>query len=136
MPGEPSGVEAGVETPMPTSPDATTPLEPLDAPVVAARLCEMFGLRDCRYEPFPFDVQLPRIEEGRVVLPSAEPGAASWQLDAGVELPVRAGDLLLGRFVLVASAPTSGVRFSPAQRAEAIDLAARVAPTIIDAILA
>jgi hypothetical protein len=121
---------------MPTSPEATSPLEPLDATTVATRLCELFDLCDCRFERFPFDAQLPRIEPGRMVLPAAEPGVESWRLDAGIELPVRAGDLLLGRFVLVASMRTSGVILSPAQRAEAISLAERVAPTLIDSIVA
>jgi len=108
----------------------------LEADAVARRLRSMFGLRACWYESFPFDVQLPRIEPGRIVLPATEPGVAPWRLDNGVELPVRLGNVTLGRFVLVAATPTSGVCLPSARRAEAIDLAERVAPTIADAILA
>jgi hypothetical protein len=95
----------------------------------------MLELRSCRFEPFPFDNQMPRIEPGRIVLPAAEPGVAPWRLDAGVELPVRFGDIVLGRFVLEAATRTSGVMFSPAGREEAIRLAERVAPAIVDSIL-
>src|SRR4029077_2664586 len=65
------------------------------------RLIAMFGLRTCWFESFPFDVQLPRIEPGRIVLPADEPGVPSWSFDIGVELPVRCSGLTLGRYVLV-----------------------------------
>jgi hypothetical protein len=109
---------------------------PLGIEAAATALRSMFELRACWFEPFPFDAQLPRIEPGRIVLPGAEPGVAPWRLDAGVELPVRLGNVLLGRFVLVSATPTSGVALSPARRADAIHLAERVAPTIADSIVA
>jgi hypothetical protein len=111
-------------------------LDRLAVDTVAHELRSMFELRACRFEPFPFDTQLPRIEPGRIVLPAPEPGAAPWQLDAGVELPVRLGNVLLGRFVLVAATPTSGVCFSAARRTDAIRLAERAAPRIARSILA
>src|SRR5438445_13609558 len=62
------------------------------------RLIAMFGLRACWFESFPFDVQLPRIEPGRIVLGADEPGTSSWSLDLGVELPVRHCGLTIGRY--------------------------------------
>ena len=103
---------------------------------LALRLRTMFDLDDCRFEPFPFDTQLPRIEPGRIVLPASEPGIESWRLDRGIELPVRAGGLLVGRFVLVPKSPTSGAALSPHERGEAIELANGIAPIVAEAMVA
>ena len=94
------------------------------------RLIAMFGLRACWFESFPFDVQLPRIEPGRIVLAADEPGIASWSLDLGVELPVRFCGLTIGRYVLVPASPTTGVDFSPTRRAEALSMVAPVGSLI------
>jgi hypothetical protein len=95
----------------------------------AAEICARFGLRACWYEPFPFDAQLPRIEPGRVVLPAIEPGVEPWRLGA-IELPVRYGDLPLGRFVLRPVAPTCGVALDSSTRDELVRIAAAIAPAI------
>jgi hypothetical protein len=100
----------------------------------AARLVAMFDLRACWYEPFPFDRQLPRIEPGRIVVPGDEPGIEPWTLDGGVELPVRSGDLTLGRFVLAPAERTVGTRLSPRHRAEAIEIAAHVGDVVASAL--
>jgi hypothetical protein len=100
------------------------------------RLIVLFGLRACWFESFPFDVQLPRIEPGRIVLPADEPGVTSWSLDMGVELPVRYCGLTLGRYVLVSASPTTGVDFSPASRAEAISMVVPVGALIAEAMIA
>ena len=100
------------------------------------RLIAMFGLRACWFESFPFDVQLPRIEPGRIVLPVDEPGTSSWSLDLGVELPVRHSGLTIGRYVLVPAAATTGVDFSPASRAEALSMVAPVGSVIAAAMIA
>ena len=92
----------------------------------AGRLMTMFDLRDCRFEPFPFDGQLPRIELGRIVVPAAEPGLEPWSLDGGIELPIRFRDLTVGRFVLSPRNRTTGVALSPSLRREAITRAADV----------
>ena len=106
------------------------------ADVVAAELTARLDLIDCWYEPFPFDRQLPRIEPGRIVLPATEPGIPSWNLGAGVELPVRVGGLTLGRFVLLPPTLTSGVALSPGDRSAAIAIAERIAPELAAAMIA
>jgi hypothetical protein len=103
---------------------------------VASWLVELFDLRDCWFEPFPFDVQLPRIEPGRVVLPATEPGVRDWHIGGGVELPVRAHGLTLGRFILLPAEETCGVALAANDRASALELVASIAPTIADAVLA
>ena len=110
---------------MPGTHDARPPIYDPAVRALAAELGGIFDLRECRYEPFPFDAQLPRIEPGRIV-PAAEPGV----------LPVCAEGLALGRFVLVPRSPTCGVSLSPRGRTIAITLAERLAPLIAGAILA
>ncbi len=90
----------------------------------------MLELCACRFEPFPFEVQLPRIEPGRIVVPVEEPGVAAWSGQAGVELPVHLSGFTVGRFVLVPARTTVGVGFSPADRAEAIAMAEELGPVI------
>jgi hypothetical protein len=94
------------------------------------RLIAMFGLRACWFESFPFDVQLPRIAPGRVVVPADEPGVASWSGESGIELPVRHRSLTLGRFVLVPASRTTGVALPSSARAEAMSMAASVGARI------
>ena len=101
----------------------------------ATRLIEMFGLQACWFDPFPFDAQLPRIEEGRIVLPAPEPGVVPWAYGLGIELPVRFGDLTVGRFVLVPESPTTGVGFAPARRSEAISMADAIGLELATALL-
>ena len=101
----------------------------------AARLIATLGLQTCWFEAFPFDAQMPRIEEGRIVLPAPEPGVAPWSFGGGVELPVRLRGLTLGRFILVPRVRTAGVALSPAGRREAIALAEHVAPEIAAVVL-
>ena len=94
---------------------------------VARDLCGLLDLRGSWFEPWPFERQLPRLEPGRVVLPPDEPGSRSygtWRPDDGIELPVRFGDLVLGRFVLVPAVHTVGVVLDPSARQRAIELAA------------
>lgn len=90
------------------------------------------GVGACAYEAFPFDVSLPQIARGRVVLPADEPGVrpyAQWSPCDGVEVPVYAGALLLGRFVVRAERSTCGVTLSPETRVRMLDIARDAAPT-------
>jgi hypothetical protein len=102
--------------------------------LIAADLAELLALRDCWFEPFPFEAQLPRIEPGRILLPASEPGLTPWRTDTAIELPVRLDGLTLGRFVLAPAKPTVGVSLSPDGRAIAIDLANSVAPVVAKAL--
>jgi hypothetical protein len=99
----------------------------------AEQLRVMLDLRECRFEPFPFDRTLPRIEVGRIVLPADEPGIrpySGWEPSDGIELPVRYGALLLGRFVLVPRTVTCGVAIPSASRMDAIAHAQRAGERI------
>jgi hypothetical protein len=69
-----------------------------------AELSDLLGLRDCRFEPFPFDTTLPRLERQRtgwhkLVIHQHE-FEPVWGPDHEVELPVELGGQQLGRFVL------------------------------------
>lgn len=105
----------------------TVPARSLEDALIrtAAELRIMFDLRACRFESFPFDALLPRIEQGRITLPTPEAGVAPCSF-SGVELPVRNDTLTLGRFVLVPTAPSVGVVFSPTLRDRAIAMAAEL----------
>ncbi len=102
----------------------------------AERLIAIFELRACRFEPFPFNAQRPRIEPGRIVIPPAETGIADWHGEPGVELPVRYRGLTLGRFLLAPATATTGVGFAPDDRAVAIAIAGRVGQCAAAAMLA
>jgi hypothetical protein len=110
-----------------------SPVSTSDA--VAADLVELLDLDGCRYEPFPFDVQLPRIESGSILIAAAEPGVAPWRAGTGIELPVRFDGLTLGRFVLVPKRETCGVAFPAQLRATAIAIVTRAAPGIAESLL-
>jgi hypothetical protein len=101
----------------------------------AGAIATLLDLRACWFEPFPFDTLLPRVEQGRIVIPAPEPGVAPC-CGPGVELPVRANGLTVGRFVLVPAVPSTGVIFAPTARNDAAALAARsgalVAAALID----
>jgi hypothetical protein len=99
-------------------------------------LVQLLGLRSCAFEAFPFDVQLPRLEPGRIVLPAAEPGVEPWTCDRGVELPVRYRGLTVARFVLMPVSPSVGVVFSPEARDTARRIAADVGRVIAAALVA
>lgn len=96
----------------------------------ADRLTAVLDLLGCRFESFPFDTQLPRIEPGRIVLPADEPGLAPWSFEAGIELPIRFRDLTVGRFVLLPRERTVGVTLSPSRRWDAIALASDLGETV------
>ena len=98
-------------------------------------LVQLLGLRSCAFEVFPFDVQLPRIEPGRIVLPAEEPGIETWTCNRGIELPVRHCDLTVGRFVLTPESPSVGVTLSPHARAIALDIAADVGRVVADVLV-
>jgi hypothetical protein len=100
----------------------------------AAEIAMLLDLRACWYEPFPFDGLLPRIEQGRIVLPTSEPGVAPCST-AGVELPVRVNGLTLGRFVLIPPKPSVGVAFLPSARDRAVGLAEQTGPLLAAALL-
>jgi hypothetical protein len=100
----------------------------------AIEITALLDLRACWFEPFPFDVLLPRIEQGRIVLPMPEPGVAPCS-DAGVELPVRVKGLTVGRFVLLPSVPTVGVVFSPTERDRAIAMAGQLGAPVATALI-
>jgi hypothetical protein len=103
---------------------------PVSVDNVAAMLVDMLDLSGCWFEPFPFDVQLPRIEPGRIVLPANEPVVGPCQVNRGVELPLRCNGLTLGRFVLAPRKPTVGVALPSNAREEAIRLADEFATTL------
>jgi hypothetical protein len=111
----------------------TTRVEDLLARM-ASEIAVLLDLRACWFEPFPFDTLLPRIEEGRIVLPVEEPGMAPWS-DAGVELPVRRNGLTIGRFVLQPGTPSVGVAFSPTARDRALAIADRLAEPVAAALV-
>jgi hypothetical protein len=100
----------------------------------AGTIATLLDLRACWFEPFPFDTLLPRIEQGRIVIPAPEPGVAPC-CGLGVELPVRANGLTLGRFVLVPSVPSTGVIFAPTARDHATALAARSGSLVAAALM-
>jgi hypothetical protein len=90
------------------------------------------GVSACFYEEFPFDTALPRVERGRVVLPADEPGVlpfARWNPSNGIEVPVFAGGLQIGRFVVHADVATCGIALAPDTRERLLAIASCAAVT-------
>ncbi len=100
----------------------------------AGAIAGLLDLRACWFELFPFDVLLPRIEQGRIVVPAPEPGLAPCS-SLGVELPVRVNGLTVGRFVLIPLLPSAGVIFSPTARDQASALASQAGPLLAAALM-
>jgi hypothetical protein len=100
----------------------------------AGAIASLLDLRACWFELFPFDVLLPRIEQGRIVVPAPEPGIAPCS-GIGVELPVRMNELTVGRFVLIPRVPSAGVIFPPSARDRATALAAQSGPLLAAALM-
>jgi hypothetical protein len=96
-------------------------------------LTELFELRACWFEPFPFDTALPRIEPGRITVPSDEPGHPPVAYTS-IELPVRLEGLPVGRIVLLPSAQTVRFVASPSARDTALELAAVLAGPVAAAL--
>jgi hypothetical protein len=95
-------------------------------------LAALFDLRACWFEPFPFDTALPRIEPGRLTVAADEPGVPTSH--AGIELPVRRNGLTLGRIVLLPTAQSVGVVFTPTARDRAIAMAEELAAPVAAAL--
>jgi hypothetical protein len=117
----------------PPAPERPT-LEDLFAQT-AGEITALLDLRACWFEPFPFDALLPRIEEGMILLPTAEPGVGPWS-DSGVELAIRTNGLTLGRLVLVPNASTVGVCFPLTARHRAMAMAGQLGPPLAAALIA
>jgi len=100
----------------------------------ATEIAVLLDLRACWFELFPFDNQLPRIEQGRIVLPVPEPGIAPWS-DSGVELPVVANGLNVGRFVLEPAVATVGVVFPPSARERVMAMANQIGAPVAVALI-
>lgn len=96
-------------------------------------LGELFDLRACWFEAFPFDALLPRIEPGRIMIPADEPGSAPVAYTS-IELPVRLDGLTLGRIVLLPSAQTVRHIASTTARETALSLAAAIAVPVAAAL--
>lgn len=96
-------------------------------------LAAMCDLRACWFEPFPFDTLLPRIEPGRIMVPTDEPGSPPVSYTS-IELPVRLDGLTLGRIVLLPSAQSVRQAFSSRAREKAIEMAAELGAPVAAAL--
>jgi hypothetical protein len=97
-------------------------------------LTTLLRLHACRYESWPFDRALPRVNPDCVAFPPAEPGAGrpdTWLPSDGTELAVTALDLPLGRFVLIPRRFTTGVAFTPRSRERALAIATECAEVLV-----
>jgi hypothetical protein len=96
----------------------------------------MLDAAETRYEPWPYDAELPTMHSRGVTLPADEPGVASfrqWSPSDGVAIPVCGPDAFeLGRFVVVPRSPSVGVVWKPSARARALDLAERYGSTLAE----
>ena len=89
--------------------------------IVQSELNEILDLKSCRFERPPFPTSLPQLRHRgiRVDTGTADPAG----LNSQVELPVRGGGRVLGRFVLTMPADGTGIRLPGESRALAAALA-------------
>jgi len=99
---------------------------------VTAELIETLELRNCWFERPPYLAALPRVERTGVVETTEHHYAnGAFELPReGVELPVVAGGVKLGRFVMI---PTPGVGISKERRLIAVALADQVGAALASA---
>jgi len=92
------------------------------------------GVAACRFEAWPFDTLLPRVERDRIILPADAVGARSfrgWRPADGVEVPARARGMQLGRFVLMLDSGGVGVSMPRDARLHALDIADECAARLV-----
>jgi uncharacterized protein DUF4118 len=103
-------------------PGRHTPAELLEA--AQRELSELLALRTCRFEAFPFERALPRLERSGVLSAMEYHHGGGFALPAdGTELPVLGRGNVLGRFVLV---PEPNSTVSLEQRVVAVAIADQV----------
>jgi hypothetical protein len=98
--------------------------------IVQNELTEILDLKSCRFERPPFPTSLPQLRHRgiRVDAGSPDPGG----LNSQVELPVRGGGRLLGRFVLTMRADGTGIALPPESRRLAAALADQLGAALAD----
>jgi K+-sensing histidine kinase KdpD len=89
--------------------------------VVQNELTTILDLKSCRFERPPFRSSLPQLRHRGVRVDADRPDDQA--LRSQLELPVRGGGRLLGRFVLTMPADGSGIQLPAESRALAVALA-------------
>jgi hypothetical protein len=92
-------------------------------PVLEDEIGAALGLWFCRYQRGPLDHPVPRLTRHGVTVPVGVAPITGDPNSWAVELPVRAGDRVLGRFVLVPHEPAAAGGFTADERRDAIALA-------------
>jgi len=96
--------------------------------LVQSELTSLLDLKSCRFERPPFRSTLPQLRHRGVRVDAGQPDAGG--LNSQLELPVRGGGQLLGRFVLTMPADGTGIRLPPENRALAVALADQLGAAI------
>ncbi|HEV2310821.1 MAG TPA: DUF4118 domain-containing protein [Acidimicrobiia bacterium] len=89
--------------------------------LVQNELTSILDLKSCRFERPPFRTALPQLRHRGVRVDAGRPDADG--LNSQLELPVRGGGKLLGRFVLTMPADGTGIRLPAESRQLAVSLA-------------
>jgi hypothetical protein len=89
--------------------------------LVQNELTSILDLKSCRFERPPFRSTLPQLRHRGVRVNAGKPDADG--LSSQLELPVRGGGKLLGRFVLTMPADGTGIRLPAESRELAVALA-------------
>lgn len=98
--------------------------------LVQTELTSILDLKSCRFERPPFPSALPQLRHRGVRLDAGKPDAEG--LNSQLELPVRGGGHLLGRFVLTMPAEGTGLRLPAENRALAVALADRLGAALAE----
>jgi hypothetical protein len=98
--------------------------------VVQNELTAILGLKSCRFERPPFQTTLPQLRHRGVRIDGDIDGPGG--LSSQVELPVRGGGRVVGRFVLTMPAEGTGMRLPGESRALAAALADQLGAALVD----
>lgn len=97
--------------------------------VVQNELTTILDLKSCRFERPPFRSALPQLRHRGVRVDAGPPDDHA--LKSQLELPVRGGGQLLGRFVLTMATDGSGIQLPPDNRALAVALADQLGAALV-----
>lgn len=100
-------------------------------PLLEEEIATALGLWYCRFEPGPLRAEMPHLTRQGVRLPAEAPVITADPNTWAVDLPVLAGEVELGHFVLVPHEASDSAAFPPDGRRDALAMADQLAAVLV-----